>query len=313
MRGVNYGFQMAAGNCPPYEWVLRDFEIIATYAQGVKIFSLIACDGAEYALRASQTTGLKIFFGMNADDDFPREMAKLQQVAGMFPGLTPVIGVTVGSENLYRDNSPSGGQLTSDLAARLANQITQVQGLLRSIGASQIPVTHTDVFFKQPQEILDVADILMFNAFSFWEGVSVENGDAIRIFIEHYNHMKFIGNGKTIWIGETGWPNAGMKQAYAVPSIENQQRYLQDFVCWANSVGAPYFWFEAFDELWKHDDIERSFGLYFTTDVQRHLSTLTVPRLHTLMELKLQQLHSATLLLPTSHALLHLRPHLQRP
>ena len=37
----------------------------------------------------------------------------------------------------------------------------------------------------------------------------------------------------------------------AVPSPENAGLYFRNFVSWARAGEVPYFYFEAFDELWK--------------------------------------------------------------
>lgn len=70
--------------------------------------------------------------------------------------------------------------------------------------------------------------------------------------------------GKPIVIGETGWPSAGRRQGWAVPSPANQARYFHGFVTWATRHHVPYFYFEAFDEGWKTREhgVGTHWGLY---------------------------------------------------
>jgi len=256
LRGINYGFQNPDNSCPSYEQVLNDWKQIATYAEAVKIFSLIACDGAHFSLQAIQDgVGLQFFWGMNAGDDFPRELAKMQQLKSMGYSFDHIIGVTVGSEDIYRnDNDATKNNLIS--------AVKQTKAMLQSLGVTNVPVTHTDVYFKQPADLVAEMDVVMFNAFTFWEGSTPQDG--LAAMQNHFSYMQTIAQGKTIWLGETGWPTQGDRQAYAVPSVENQQIYLQSFVCWANSANINYFWFEANDEQWKvaQGAIETSFGLH---------------------------------------------------
>ena len=69
---------------------------------------------------------------------------------------------------------------------------------------------------------------------------------------------------KQIVIGETGWPSAGPPHGTAVPSAENQARYLSEFMSWVQSHQVQYFYFEAFDEGWKTNEagVGTHWGLY---------------------------------------------------
>jgi hypothetical protein len=62
--------------------------------------------------------------------------------------------------------------------------------------------------------------------------------------------VKKAARGKQV-IVETGWPSAGDSCGRAVPSMANANAYLKNFLSWANSRGVKYYYFEAFDELWK--------------------------------------------------------------
>lgn len=151
-RGVNYGIQRPDGSCTSYQEVLSDFQLIKTFAQAVKIYNMGFCTGAQNSLIASQATGLKLFLGMAAGppDAFQNELSILKTLGAQY-GFSNVIGITVGSEDLYRQ---------SVAASDIANYITQVKNALKAMGAS-VPVTHTDVYYLQPAEIMDVEDIVM--------------------------------------------------------------------------------------------------------------------------------------------------------
>jgi hypothetical protein len=62
------------------------------------------------------------------------------------------------------------------------------------------------------------------------------------------------GQGKWVIIGEAGWPSAGAPNGAAVPSLENQRRYLLEFLYLAEQEGVEYMYFDAFDELWKIEE-----------------------------------------------------------
>ncbi len=70
------------------------------------------------------------------------------------------------------------------------------------------------------------------------------------------------GQGKRVVIGETGWPSAGSPNNEAVPSLENQRRFYLEFLALADANNVDYFYFDAFDELWK---IEEPGGVGYAT------------------------------------------------
>lgn len=73
-------------------------------------------------------------------------------------------------------------------------------------------------------------------------------------------------------IGETGWateldPEGSEVQHIKAPAGEQEQiRFYQEFVAWADQAQVPYFYFEAFDEPWKGSanprEVEKHWGLY---------------------------------------------------
>ncbi|PVU91951.1 hypothetical protein BB559_003917 [Furculomyces boomerangus] len=51
-------------------------------------------------------------------------------------------------------------------------------------------------------------------------------------------------------VGETGWPTDGDDFGVSHPSIENSQKYMNNFVCRSAKEGLDYAWFQAMDTQW---------------------------------------------------------------
>jgi len=196
--------------------------------------------------------GLLITVSTGPGDAFAREKAELTRLKNIFGNLHGVVGITVGSEGLYRgDYTP----------AYIASRIRNVRSLVRSLGEHTLPVGTSDVYYKFDNTVINASDVLYMNSFSYWEGVRIE--DAARTFIEHVNVLKSHAKGKPIVVSETGWPTAGNTIGGAVPGNNQLKTYLNGVVCGLKNSGIPIYWFSAFDEPNRGGQIvEKHFGLY---------------------------------------------------
>src|SRR5262249_10361409 len=77
--------------------------------------------------------------------------------------------------------------------------------------------------------------------------------------LQNYKRLKAdlrakYGREVEVVIGETGWPSGGAPNDAAVPSPENQRKFLEEFMTGACTDSIPFYYFEAFDEEWKWDE-----------------------------------------------------------
>ncbi|CAM0134980.1 glycoside hydrolase 3 protein [Umbelopsis sp. WA50703] len=245
---LNYGIDQ--NNCPSLDFVKQQLTTIKPYTSRIKTFSVTACNQGDLVLQATQSLGLRIHLGIWVSADvntFQAEQAKLIELAHAH-SFNNVDGVIVGSETQYRgDVSPE----------TLADMISQVKQSLAAAGVN-VPVATADVYYKLDPVIVAQVDFVMMNAFPYWEGVAVEN--AVSTLFEHYDYMKSLAGDKPVLIGETGWPTRGANFGAAVPSISNQETFLKGVLCQVRQRNIQMCYFEGQDELYKADDVERSWG-----------------------------------------------------
>ncbi|MFT3892762.1 MAG: glycosyl hydrolase family 17 protein [Anaerolineales bacterium] len=83
-------------------------------------------------------------------------------------------------------------------------------------------------------------------------------------------------------IGETGWPSTGPSNSAAVPSPENQNRFAKEFLTLALSDNVDFYYFDAFDEMWKTEGgVGPHWGILnanrvFKSDIQSVISSYNV-------------------------------------
>jgi len=170
-------------------------------------------------------------------------------------GFPTTKGLVVGSEVLLRGNVSK---------ATLISYINQVKT------ATSVPVTTAEAWhiwnYDSSADLAAAVDFITIHVHPYWESpywtpnLSIDT--AAQHVIDRYNQIKAKYPGKQVVIGETGWPTGGTTVGAAVPSVENQKRFLEEFYDLAS--GIPYFIFEAFDEPWKivEGEVGRHWGVY---------------------------------------------------
>jgi exo-beta-1,3-glucanase (GH17 family) len=147
--------------------------------------------------------------------------------------------VIVGNEVLLR------GDLTE---GQLLEYIKRVKANV------DVPVTTAEIghILLQHPDLVQAVDYLMVHIYAYWDGQPIEG--AARYVVEEYQGIQAESGGKRVVIGETGWPSGpvdGPTHGDAVPSPENQRRFLREFLALAHQENVEFYYFAAFDELWK--------------------------------------------------------------
>ena len=189
-----------------------------------------------------------------------QEIKKVIALAKLHPAS--VRAVVVGNEALLR-REITGPQL--------AEYIQQVKAALPGV-----PVTYADVweFWLKHPEVAQATDFVMIHILPYWE----DNPVAIDQAMAHIKKIREeIGTkipGKEIVIGETGWPSQGRMRKGALPSLENQARFIRGFIALAEQEHWQYNLIEAFDQPWKRikeGAVGGYWGLYSPERTDKHI------------------------------------------
>jgi exo-beta-1,3-glucanase (GH17 family) len=112
-------------------------------------------------------------------------------------------------------------------------------------------------------ELAKEIDFMALNIFPFWDGVAIDDSivyfqDKIKRLVEKYPGLEIV-------INDTGWPSFGQTVKKAIPSLENQKKYLDYVTTYCNKNKIQYYFFEAFDESWKRmaeGEVGAHWGIY---------------------------------------------------
>ena len=177
----------------------------------------------------------------------------------------------VGSEVLLRKD------LSEDELIAYINEVRE-----RTKDVQGIKIAYAEiggVILAQPKVTKSV-DIIMPHIYSYWDGISIEQG--AQYIVDYWSKISKTFPGKEIIIGETGWPSDGKTNWKAVASEENQARFFKEFTELARTNNIKYFYFEMFDEKWKEKfegKVGACWGLYESNGKIKPKNQKLVPKL----------------------------------
>ncbi|KAI0172512.1 glycoside hydrolase family 17 protein [Hypoxylon sp. FL1284] len=249
--GFSLGNKKSDGTCKESSDYKADFAALSkeTSASVVRIYAASDCDVASLILPAAKAANFKVVLGIwpDTDESFKADKAAVVEFAPKYK--EQVYGITVGSESLYRGNFTG---------AELSSKIEDV----RSAVGKGFKVGTADSWNKYADGTADAvvesgaADILLCNAFSYWQGQVLANatGSFYDDMYQAFGRIQEKAGGTDkveLWVGETGWPTAGDRYQNAQPGLKAADTYFSQAVCGMLDWGFNVFFFEAFDEEWK--------------------------------------------------------------
>ncbi|KAK0353530.1 glycoside hydrolase 3 protein [Friedmanniomyces endolithicus] len=255
--GFALGTKKADGSCKYTQDYEDDFSAIQTASGStlVRGYAASDCNCAQQILPAAKNKGFKVILGIWPDTDasYAADKAAIQTYANQY--ADQVYAVTVGSETLYR------GNFTGE---QLLEKINDVKSIL----PSSVKIGTADSWNKYADGTADAliksgnVDILLANAFSYWQGKEVGAGatytyfDDVQQALGHVQSLSGSMDKIEFWNGETGWPtDGGTNYGPATASTSLASEFYSQAVCGMLDWGVNVFYFEAFDEPWKPSSV----------------------------------------------------------
>ncbi|KAI4112849.1 MAG: hypothetical protein LQ338_008263, partial [Usnochroma carphineum] len=250
-QGFNYGSTFT-NNAPVTQQYFENEFNTAKQLQGTsgftsaRLFTMIqggTTNSPTAAIPAATVTNTQLLLGLflsSTDEAFNNELAALSsaisQYGQTFANL--VIGISVGSEDLYRI-SPIGIENMSNPGEEpdaVVRRINAVRSAISGTVLSGKPVGHVDTWTayvnSSNSAVIEACDFIGMDAYPYFQNTqanSIENGASL--FFDAYNATVSVSGGKPVWITETGWPVSGPTENQAVPSLANAKTYWDQVGC----------------------------------------------------------------------------------
>jgi glucan 1,3-beta-glucosidase len=245
LYGVTYTARNSDGSCQSASEIAHSVQQMkAAGINNIRTYSQ-ECDQLSSILKAINTNGggmtvlAAVWIDGTSNDE--AEIARLKQVLNATPDVSPIRGILVGNEVLFK-----GLMSSSELVSKVKAVKSIAKGI--KVGSVEIDTTYS-------KDLMAVSDIVCANIHPFFSHVNIKN--AASNLNMQYNNFKKIAGGKEVYITETGWPSSGADAGAAHPSLENTEA----FATAVSKTSLPYYFFEWQDSQWKSKGIESSFGL----------------------------------------------------
>lgn len=253
--GFSLGTKKADGSCKSQGDYESDFDAIqsASGSTIVRGYAASDCNAAENILPAAKSKGFKVILGIwpDVEESYQADKAAILKYAPQYKDQ--VYAVTVGSETLYR------GNFTGE---QLMDKINDMKHSLPDVKIGTADSWNKFADGTGDAVIKGGVDIILANAFAFWQGSNVGNGaeytyfDDIQQALGHIQQVSGSLDKIEFWNGETGWPtDGGSDYENAKAGTKNAADFYSKAVCSMLNWGVNVFYFEAFDEPWKPKSI----------------------------------------------------------
>ncbi|OAR02085.1 hypothetical protein LLEC1_05912 [Akanthomyces lecanii] len=189
-------------------------------------------------------------------DNINKELSALKKALAKYGSKFTdlVIGVSIGSEDLYR-NSETGTKNKAGVGADpdvILSFIKDYKKAFDGGALAKVPIGHVDTWDAWTngtnKAVIDAVDWIGVDEYPYYEsgkGNAIKN--AGKLFDKAYDATRAVASGKPVWVTETGWPVTGEKWDEAEPSVENAKYYWDEIGCRQLFGKTPTFWYNLRD------------------------------------------------------------------
>jgi glucan 1,3-beta-glucosidase len=232
---------------PPRQ-IEQDLERLKTETDCVRTYAVD--QGLDQVVPIAEKLGLKVLLGIWIGVEAKDNEVQIQRAIALARAHPQAIkAIVVGNEVLLRREQ------TADTLSKLLRRVKAETGL---------PVTYADVweFWLRHPTLADDVDFVTNHILPYWEDDPVPARDGVMHIDTILRLVQAEMPGKTVYIGETGYPSAGKQREQAVPGLVEQAGFIREFLVYAHDHGLDYNIIEAFDQPWKRA-LEGTVGGYW--------------------------------------------------
>ena len=221
----------SAGRTVPEGRIRSDLEAIASHAKAVRTYA--STEGLERVPEIAAELGLDVTLGAWIGKDSARNEREISAALDLARHHDNVTRLVVGNETVFRHE------------LSVADLIQIVRRVKRDSPVPVVTAENWQTYIEHP-ELGEAVDQIFAHIIPYWEGLPKDA--AVDQSIGAYEKLKAAFPGKTIAIGEFGWPSAGRNYEQSFPGAITQAVILRNFAARATALGIDYNIVEAIDQ-----------------------------------------------------------------
>ena len=274
-QGFNYGATNNDGSCRHYAGFHSSFTRAQSLAEpgfsSARLYTSIQCGSTNApieAIKAAIDTNTDLLLGIWASGGqatVTNEIAAIKQAASNYGQSlkSRVVGISVGSEDLYRSSAVGQANNAGVGAdpATVVSYIKQLRTALRGTALAGVKIGHVDTWtaweLGTSKSVINACDFLGHNGFPYFETTKPNNaiGVAKKNFQDGLAVTTNAAAGKPVWVTETGWPTKGAVSGQAVASVANAKSYWNQVGCSLLFGKRNAWWYTLYDANTAQTDI----------------------------------------------------------
>ncbi len=224
------------GQSPNASEIKHDLEILSNRSQTLRLYSSTGILETMPELIKGYDFRLIASAWLDADTEANRqEVDATIKLAGRNRSVSRII---IGNETQLRKSVP---------AEELISYLRKARKQLRTPVSTAEP---WDFWVNNPEFVNEV-DYIAIHILPYWLEVPIE--EAVDYVFNKYQAVKGLFPYKMVMIAETGWPSDGPQRGRAEATLENQARFIREFLHRAEKQKINYNLIEAFDQPWKSE------------------------------------------------------------
>lgn len=239
---------------PSQNNVTRDMAVLSQLTNTVRLYGT-DCNQTEMVLHAIDRLELKdmrLWLGVWVESNqttTDRQLKQLYKILDDTKDTSIFKGAIVGNEALFR-----AGSTKSQAQKNLIGYMNDVRDEIKKRNLD-LPVATSDLGDNWNEDLAKEADLVMSNVHPFFAGVTVEEAASwTYTFWTGHDASLTKGTDKKQVISEVGWPSGGGNDCGdgnkcksdtdgSVASVDNMNKFMEDWVCQALENGTDYFWY----------------------------------------------------------------------
>ncbi|KAI7784170.1 glucanbeta-glucosidase [Diaporthe eres] len=229
-----------------------DFNAVRLYTniQGASTSDPIEAFPAAIATKTSLLLGIWTSGTDSIDNEINALKAGLETHGDDLANL--IIGVSIGSEDLYRAGA-TGVENDAGIGAGPDAIVNFIKEFKNEFSKYDFKIGHVDTWDAwtngSNSAVIDAVDWLGVDEYPYYQtGDDNTIDNAASLFKEAYDNVVKVAGGKDVWVTETGWPYEGPDWDKAVPSVANAKQFWDEVGCDQLFGKVPTFWYNLVDD-----------------------------------------------------------------